>query len=196
MSAPAPRREDNPRTYDPEDPAHRGPLAARVYKQVSDARVAIAAELGLPDQLPFPVIAPSSRAGSYRELLDRVREEGAAAPAACARVVDNLIAQAREERTIEWLAEKAFTSGAWRTARGWVSKKPKAKPRAAAAAAEQRPAEPPLSADELAEIAELAKRIGANPDAAAAGERARFGPARAARTDNNDEMDEPREATS
>lgn len=192
---------DNPRTlpyelgpgYDPENAAHRGRLAASVYKRVSDARVAIAAELGLPEQLPFPIVAPSSRAGSFRELLDRVREEGAAAPAACDRVVQNLVDQARETQAIEWLAEKAFTEGGWRTARAWVSKKPKPRPRRAPE--QPPPREPELSDEDRAELAELARRVSTNVDAAVAGERARIGPARA-RRDHDEETDDTREATS
>lgn len=180
--------------YDPEDPAHRGRLAADVYRRVSDARVAIAAELGLPEQLPFPVIAPSSRAGSYRELLDRVREEGIAAPAACARVVDNLIAQAREAREIEWLAEKAFTAGGWRTARGWISKKPKPRPRPAADE-QPRPREPELTDEDRDEIKSLALRLAANPAAGVDEERSRGRlPTRAAPSSSTDH--EPRKATS
>lgn len=120
---PTPDRSDRPPSvgdYDHQDPSARGRLADLTYRRVSDARVAIAAELRLPAPLPFPLIAPSSRAGSFRQLLDRVREEGTAAPLVCGRVVDNLIAQAREERSVEWLAEKAFGEGPWRTAREWM----------------------------------------------------------------------------
>lgn len=180
--------------YDPEDPAHRGRLAADVYRRVSDARVAIAAELDLPAQLPFPVIAPSSRAGSYRELLDRIREEGIAAPAAAARVVENLIGQAREERSIEWVAEKAFTQGGWRTARAWISKKPKARPRPAADA-QPRPREPELTDEDRDEIKSLALRLASNPSAGVDEERSRGRmPTRAAPSSSAD--NEPRKATS
>lgn len=106
--------------YNADDPRERGRLAERTYRQLSDARIAIARELGLPDQLPFPAIGPSSHAGSFRDLQDRIREEGSAATMVCERVIANLIAQAREERSIEWLAEKACTEGGWRTARAWM----------------------------------------------------------------------------
>jgi hypothetical protein len=107
-------------SYDPDDNRLRGRLAEATYRRLSDARRAIAVELRLPEPLPFPPLTPSSRAGSFRELQCRVREEGATAPLVCERVVANLIAQAREERSIEWLAEKAFSEGAWRTAREWM----------------------------------------------------------------------------
>jgi hypothetical protein len=103
--------------YDADSPADRGALAERTYQRVSDARLAIAAELGLADELPFPAITPATRPQSFRDLLDRVREEGAQAPRACDRVVTSLMAQAREARDIEWLSLKAFSAGAWRHAR-------------------------------------------------------------------------------
>lgn len=106
--------------YDPEDPRARGRLAESTYRQVSDALRAVAAELGLPAPLPFPPIGPSTSAGSFRDLQDRVREEGANAPAVCERVVANLIAQARADRSVEWLAEKSFGERPWRTARAWT----------------------------------------------------------------------------
>lgn len=124
VSPPAPPREDIARThaapYDHTDDRSRGRLAEATYQRVSDARVAMAVELRLPAQLPFPPVTPSSRARAFCELLDRVREEGAGAPAACDRVVASLIAQARESRgpeALEWLSQKAFGSGAWATAR-------------------------------------------------------------------------------
>jgi hypothetical protein len=207
VSPRTPSRKDNARTsaapgaraalaapaaatvFDPEDPAARGRLALATYRRVSDARVAIAAELGLDEQLPFPAIVPSSRAvggaGSFRDLQERIREEGAAAPAVCERVASNLIAQAREDRSIEWVAEKAFTAGGWRTARAWVSKKPKPKVRAIAAPAEEHHATvEPLTDEDRAEIAELARKVGAGrADAAAAEERARRAPRSATTTE-------------
>lgn len=163
--------------FNADDPRARARLAEATYRRVSDALVRIAAELKLPAPLPFPAITPAS-SGRLRELLDRVREEGADAPLVCDRVVENLIAQAREERSVEWLAEKAFTEGAWRTARTWM-------PGAAArrrgpargdplppAPPPKRPEPPPpdpvLSPEDRAEMLALAARVGANPEAAAA----------------------------
>jgi hypothetical protein len=106
--------------YSPDDPRGRGRLAEATYRRVSDALVAIAGEFKLPAPLPFPAVTPGSHPQSLRELQDRVREEGAAAPLVCDRVVANLIAQAREERSVEWLAEKAFSPKPWAAARQWT----------------------------------------------------------------------------
>lgn len=110
-------------TYDSEDPAHRGQLAQRVYRELSAARLAIAAELGLAGVLPFPAITPAARPAGFRALSDRIREEGAAAPQVCTRVLEVLIAEARERREVDWLSEKSFGENAWRRAReaipGW-----------------------------------------------------------------------------
>lgn len=109
--------ETQPPPYDQNDQFVRGRLAESTYRRISDARLAMAAELGLPGQLPFPPITPSSRPRAITELLDRIREEADAAPAACDLVVANLIAQARDDRSVEWLSQKSFSSGAWTTAR-------------------------------------------------------------------------------
>jgi len=177
--ATAPPIATQPAGYDPvRDPMAIGRLAEAIYRRVSDALLQIAAELKLPTPLPFPAINPGSSERT-RDARDRVREEGADAPAVCDRVVANLIAQAREERSVEWLAEKAFTAGGWRTARAWM-------PGAAArrrgpargdplppAPPPPRPVPPPpdqpLSPEDRAEILALAARVGANPEAAAAG---------------------------
>jgi hypothetical protein len=103
--------------YDHQDPRSRGRLAEATYESASKARIEVAAELGLPEQIPFPVITPANRPRAFVELQDRVREEGENAPAVCDRVIGNLIAQARETRSIEWLSLKSFSSGAWTTAR-------------------------------------------------------------------------------
>jgi hypothetical protein len=169
--------------YDPvRDPMAIGRLAEATYRRVSDALIRVSAELKLPAPLPFPAINPGSSERT-RDARDRVREEGADAPAVCDRIVANLIAQAREERSVEWLAEKAFTPGGWRTARAWM-------PGAAArrrgpargdplppAPPPKRPEPPPpdpvLSPEDRAELLALADRLVANPDAAAAAELAR-----------------------
>ena len=110
-----PNRERAP--YNPDDPRSRGLLAEQTYRRVSDARVELANRLGLPDQLPFPPVTPSSRPRAFSDLLDRVREEGINAPAACDRVVASLLEQAEADRSVEWLSQKAFGSGPWSTAR-------------------------------------------------------------------------------
>jgi hypothetical protein len=106
--------------YDADSPAERDALAKRTYQRVSDARIEIAAELGMPEPLPFPLITPATRPQQFRELLDRVREEGAQAPRVCDWVVESLKAQARDEQSIDWLSLKAFSSGAWQHARDRV----------------------------------------------------------------------------
>lgn len=105
--------------YDPDRPGAKHQLAESIYARVSTLRVALASELGLPDQLPFPIPSPSARPQGIRDLLDRVAEEGASAPSACDIVVVNLAGQAREAKSIEWLSTKAFTAGGWRHAREW-----------------------------------------------------------------------------
>lgn len=96
-------------------------LARLVWQTVSAARVQLAAELAIPNVIALPDrFGAPSEPKACRELRDRVREEGDEAEAVCRHVVENLIAQAREENTVDWLSEKAFTEGGWRTARSWV----------------------------------------------------------------------------
>lgn len=92
-------------------------LADSTWRRVSDMRVIIARELGLENVHPFPDIGPAYHPLSYRDLCDRIREEGANAPAVVETVLAVLEAQARKERSIEWLAEKAFGEKAWRRAK-------------------------------------------------------------------------------
>ena len=119
----------------------RGDLALAVWKRLSDLRLEHAAKLRLSGVLPFPAIAPSSNPRGFRELLDRIREEGDAAREVCDHVLRVLDAQARDTKSIEWLDEKAFLAGAWNKARS--TPLAKRKPPAAA---------PPV----LAPIADLA----------------------------------------
>lgn len=109
--------------YDPTDPRARGRLTERLYRRLSDARIQVAAELGLPPPLPFPEVSPSGHTRGFRDLRERLVEEGANAPRVGDAVVNTLIAQARERQTIEWLSEKAFTEGAWRTARDSIGQR-------------------------------------------------------------------------
>lgn len=106
-------------SYDPDDPRQRGKLAEEIYRGISDDRVRIAAELGVSAH-PFPAITPASLPRSFRDLRQRISEEGRDAPAVCARVREALVAQARKTNSIEWLSEKAFTEGAWITAKEWI----------------------------------------------------------------------------
>jgi hypothetical protein len=114
--------------YDPESPEQRGALRNQTWSQLSKARVAIAAELGLTGVYPLTTITPAANPRGYRDLGERIREEGADAPAVCARVLEVLIAQAREKGDVEWLSEKAFSEGGWRTAKESVPKWRGAKP--------------------------------------------------------------------
>lgn len=95
--------------------------ARLTWQTISAARVQIAAEFQLTNIIPMPdrFGMPSEPRGC-RDLRDRIREEGANAEAVCKHIVANLIAQAREERSVEWLSEKAFTAGGWQTARNWT----------------------------------------------------------------------------
>lgn len=103
--------------YDPGSLGDRGKLTQRVYSQLSDARLLVARELGLPPPNPFPPITPATRPAGYRDLLERVSEEGINAPRVCEAILQSLLDQARAERSIDWLSEKVFKPGAWRTAR-------------------------------------------------------------------------------
>jgi hypothetical protein len=139
--APASGKEPSPRaihstgtapsTYTGAEPLERGRLAERFYAEVSAARVAMASELDQPAPLPFPPITPATRPQGYRDLLDRVREESAAAPEVCKRVLESAIADARVRRSIDWLDEKLFTAGGWRTARNRASAAPEQRPNGA-----------------------------------------------------------------
>jgi hypothetical protein len=95
--------------------------AQLTWKTISAARVQIAAEFQLKNIIPMPdrFGMPSEPRGC-RDLRERIREEGANAEAVCRHIVANLIAQAREEKSVEWLSEKAFTAGGWQTARNWT----------------------------------------------------------------------------
>lgn len=123
---PALAREESARDATPPDPfdpaelKRRRDLALRVWREVSDRRIAIAAELGLPAPIPFAEITPATCPQSFRDLLERIREEGTLAEQVCLHVLEVLTSEARDTRSLEWLAEKAFREGSWRTARGKV----------------------------------------------------------------------------
>lgn len=99
--------------YDPDSAADRQALAHRTYERMSAARQAVGVELGLPPQHPFPAITPATRPQGFRDLLDRIREEGASAPTICDTVVDNRTREARWAQSIEWLSERAFRADPW-----------------------------------------------------------------------------------
>lgn len=98
-------------------------IAKGVWDRVSAARVELAAELQLANVRPMPDrYGMPSEPRACHDLRDRLREEGDNAADVADHVVANLIAQAREERTVEWLSEKAFSAGGWQTARNWLPK--------------------------------------------------------------------------
>lgn len=103
--------------YDPDSPADRMRLAEQVYSRVNEAMPVVAAELGLSKPIPLPPVVPSSPQRAIRDLLSRVREEGAMAPIACDRVVESAIADARARRDPTFLGAKLFTEGGWAHAR-------------------------------------------------------------------------------
>ena len=114
--------------YDPDSPADRLKLTVDTYTRIAEARDSVIAEFGLRGEVPMPAARagmPSEPAG-VRDLRERIRGEGAVAPQACDRVVDNLLRQAREERSVEWLSDKAFTEGGWRHARNGSTKRQRA----------------------------------------------------------------------
>ena len=133
VSPPAPVREDIARTnesasrartadppFDPAVPMANGRLAEATWRRVSDAAIALAAELELPAPIPFPVIAPSTQRKGFVELRQRIREEGPLAPRVCDRVVENTVKLARTRRSVEWLSEKLFGENAWINARNGI----------------------------------------------------------------------------
>ncbi len=119
---PGPLTLDLDQRSDPLSLRAREDLARVTWAEVSRARVQLASELNLPNVLPLPdrFGVPSEPRGC-RDLRDRLREEGDNATTTAKHVLANLIAQAREERSVEWLSEKAFTPGGWQTARNWIS---------------------------------------------------------------------------
>lgn len=106
--------------YDHENPMHRGNLALCFWREVSDRRIALAAEFGLATPIPFAEITPVSEPPAFRDLRERIREESNLAPTVCAHILEVLTSEARKTRSLEWIAEKAFREGSWRTARSKV----------------------------------------------------------------------------
>lgn len=107
----------------------RGMLAEAFWAQVSAARVAEAEKLRIAGVLPFPKLNPGHQPKAFDELRQRIREEGDNAAAVCEYVLARLTEQARADRTVEWLSEKVFLEGPWRTARERVPGAQRAPPR-------------------------------------------------------------------
>lgn len=104
-----------------------GHLAEATWKALSDLRLKHAAKLGVAIPFPFSTITPGNEPDAFRELRQRIREEGDNAQAVCDHVLKVLDAQATETKDIEWVAEKAFLAGPWRKAKHTVQRKPPAK---------------------------------------------------------------------
>jgi hypothetical protein len=117
-----------------------GDLALATWKRVSDARMDRARALKLEGLIPLPAIHPGKQPKAFDELRERIREEGDAAAAVCDHVVKALV----EQGDIEWLSEKAFLEGSWRTARAAVLKSKRKPPERA----QERPAPTVASPDE------------------------------------------------
>lgn len=110
--------------YDAGSSGDRRRLAERTYVRVAVARDEVIAELGLQHEAPMPkAISPATPIG-FRDLLERIQEEGAVAPQACETVLANLVRDARETRSVEWLSNKAFGERAWSTARNGGKRAP------------------------------------------------------------------------
>jgi hypothetical protein len=106
--------------FDPEVPGHRAALAEWTWTEISRRRGSLAREFGSVLPLPLAPITPATHPPAFRELLARVREEGATAPAICLHVIEAATVHARKERSVEWVGEKLCTEGGWRWARGQV----------------------------------------------------------------------------
>lgn len=104
-----------------------GDLAIATWQRLSDLRMAHAAKLKLEAVLPLPPIHPGNHPRAFEALRERIREEGGNARAVCDHVLRALDEQATETKVIDWLSEKAFLDGPWRTARAAVLK-PRRKP--------------------------------------------------------------------
>lgn len=125
--------ESKSSAFDPENAEQRGSLARHTWSELHRLRAVIARELGMSEPMPPPPITPATHPAGFRELSQRIREEGANAPEVCQHVLEAQTAQARKDRSLEWLSEKAFTEGGWRTARNklptWRKAAPQAAPR-------------------------------------------------------------------
>lgn len=136
-----------------------GDLAEATWKRVSDARMERARAIKLEGVIPLPSISPGHVPAAFNELRERIREEGDNARKVCDHVVQALVEQSLEDKTeksLEWLSEKAFTPGAWRTARNRVLK-PKRKP-AAQRDREDAPQMSELSVEDRLALNELSMR--------------------------------------
>lgn len=118
--------------FDQTNPSHRGMLAEAVWRALSDARLVIGAELGLTP-LPLPPMGTGSETRGCRDLRDRIRAEGALAPMVCTHVIANLMRDARDTLSLDWLSEKGFSEGSWQRSRDSASRMNRAPPKSTGA---------------------------------------------------------------
>ena len=133
----------------------RGSLAEATWQRLSELRLKHSAKLGVAAPFPFATITPSNQPRGFRELLDRIREEGESARDVCDHVLHVLDKQATDEKSVEWLAEKAFLAGPWEKARNTVLQK-----RRTPAAASPPPPVPPESLAGSADLAAAFELLG------------------------------------
>lgn len=115
-------------SYDATNPSHRGMLAESVWRALSDARLAIGSDLGLTP-LPLPPLGVGSETRGARDLRDRIRAEGALAPMVCTHVIANLMLDARDANSLDWLSEKGFSEGSWQRSRDSAERMNRAPPK-------------------------------------------------------------------
>lgn len=109
-------------SFDPENLTQRRQLVDWCWTELGKRRQAVTRELGLASTPPLPPITPGSYPRSVSDLRQRIIEEGANAPSVCLFVLESATADARTTRSINFLGEKLFTEGGWRTARERVPK--------------------------------------------------------------------------
>lgn len=123
--------------YDPtRRPRDLGLLAEAFWFALQRARDAVSAELGIAAiALPQGKLHTfGSEPKGFRDLRDRIRAEGQIAPMVCTHVLANLVADARDTTSLEWLSEKAFGEGSWMRARDRsVQRRDRAPPKASGA---------------------------------------------------------------
>lgn len=123
--APRPPGEE---AYDPEDPRSRGRLAEIKYAELSARRIALAERKGWPRPLPLPLAGGGVETQGFRDLRDRIREEGAAAPSVIDAMFDALEAEDAKNGELRWFSELSLGAKAWRNTRGKLAIGPRKPP--------------------------------------------------------------------
>lgn len=91
----------------------RGLLADRTWNRMNEIRVALATENAWDDVQPL-----NHQLAGHRELRDRIREAGADAERQCDHVLTVLEAEARRDKSVQWLCGKSFSPKGWERALG------------------------------------------------------------------------------